>query len=112
MVLLSLLCKLDNFKLEGEIEPCTVYVNVTRSVEWTGMSDRREESITRMQSPLSGQILRPSRDGGTEVLQLIHGDPGGWIPSSAVAFVTSNAIPRSFAKLNKLTLALPQRMEA
>ncbi len=34
--------------------------------------------------------------------QLIDGDPGGWIPSSVVSFIATQAIPKSMLKLNLL----------
>ena len=101
---------------ESEGEGDVWWVNVTKSIDWPSMPPLDNEGIVRMSVPLSGQILRhfpssPSSssrvgEGRTELVQLLDGDPGGWIPSSVVSLIANTMMPRSFRKLDKLVSEL------
>lgn len=83
-----------------------VWLNVTKSVVLPDVPERTQEGIVRMETPLSGQIIRRLSNTHCEMIQLANGDPKGWIPSSVVQFVACKAVPRSFDKLNGLLKTL------
>lgn len=79
------------------------YLNVTCSLPDTHpLSPQISPTVVRMHTPLSGQILKPTSTQDCEMVQIIDGDPKGWIPSTVVALVTTKSLPSSIRKLERL----------
>jgi hypothetical protein len=97
-------------QLDGVDGP--VYVNVTQSIDFTAMPERTAEGIVRMHVGVSGQMVSMAQDKKRSLIwQLADGDPRGWIPTSVVNFVATQAVPRSFAKLDRIVASLVPQVE-
>ncbi|KAJ3114729.1 hypothetical protein HDU96_001728 [Phlyctochytrium bullatum] len=80
------------------------YLNVTRSVESAPGFTPRAGSV-RMQASLAGQIVGKHPSGKERlcrVVQIMDGDLGGWLPKSLVAMITTQAMPLSLRRVNKM----------
>ncbi|KAJ1980177.1 hypothetical protein H4R33_005543 [Dimargaris cristalligena] len=102
-------------------------VNVTKSVEHPACPDReKSDGLVRMVAGIAGQVIGPIPSDDTSspgdghprhplptaprrcrVVQIIDGDPKGWIPKSVTKFVATKAVPGSFKKLNQVLANLP-----
>ncbi|KAJ3192994.1 hypothetical protein HK101_005612 [Irineochytrium annulatum] len=80
------------------------YLNVTQSIESSPKFTPRAGSVT-MKAALAGQIVGPDpagRERMCKVVQIMDGDLGGWLPKSLVAMITTQAMPLSLRRVNKM----------
>ncbi|RKO92573.1 hypothetical protein BDK51DRAFT_31819, partial [Blyttiomyces helicus] len=91
------------------------YLNVTQSIEHSGLPPRDAEGIVRMDAKIAGQIVGPSLDGNPgkcRVIQVADGDLRGWIPKSVIGFIATKAVPLSFKTLDRIVSELPKATES
>ncbi|KAJ1652357.1 hypothetical protein IWQ61_007292 [Dispira simplex] len=93
-------------------------LNVTKSVNHSQCSERDTDGLVRMVAGIAGQIVFPVTSSQGEqvgsntrptcrMVQIVDGDPRGWIPKSVTKFVATKAVPDSIQQLNNALLELP-----
>eukprot|EP00834_Sanchytrium_tribonematis_P005455 NODE_330_length_9451_cov_0.342173.p3 type:complete len:314 gc:universal NODE_330_length_9451_cov_0.342173:2350-1409(-) len=93
MVLHSRLQRIDDNRL----------VNVTKSVDDV-VGQEIQESVSgtiRMSAGLAGVMVVKGSNNECQLIQLADGDPGGWVPQSAIDTIIKVKIPESLKKLEK-----------
>ncbi len=66
----------------------------------------------RMDVKIGGQIIFPDSKGRPDMcclVQIVDGNLNGWIPSSLLSMLSTQAFPISMQKLNKLLKAIPSK---
>ncbi|KAI9144964.1 hypothetical protein BKA69DRAFT_1052333 [Paraphysoderma sedebokerense] len=87
-------------------------VSAVKSCEHKDMPVRDSEGVVRMTCEVAGHLVEKVVVDGVEktrTVMIIDGNPGGWLPSSVVSFVSTKALPRSINLLLKLTNSLPAK---
>ncbi|KAI9104513.1 hypothetical protein DFS34DRAFT_576076 [Phlyctochytrium arcticum] len=87
------------------------YLNVTRSIPSHPDFTPQKGNVC-MTAHIAGQLVEPDPEGRQRmcrVVQIVHGDLGGWLPKSVVNAVTREAIPAGMRKVNNHLRAMGQQ---
>ncbi|KAJ1667643.1 hypothetical protein IW140_001301 [Coemansia sp. RSA 1813] len=121
-VLLARITKVDiNNSIDGGKK--RGYLNVSQSVEDSRIPEDTAHGIVRMEAGIAGQLItdalqedkaRLGLDGDKwcKVVQIADGDLKGWIPSSVLKFIATQALPRSLTKVCGQLAAMPLSTES
>lgn len=86
------------------------YLMIAKSVSHPKMPEA--PGFVRMNAKCIVQLFIPSGDNKCRLIQMAHGDPGGWIPKSVVRYVSTKAIPYAFRKISEIIFLDPTRTES
>lgn len=92
------------------------YLNVTKSID-DHPDFTQQDGDVRMLAKIAGLVVGPHPSGKISMcrcVQVVDGDLGGWLPSSIVSLVTTQAFPISMRRVNKRLkkIILPRAVSA
>ncbi|KAJ2748838.1 hypothetical protein H4S06_004821, partial [Coemansia sp. BCRC 34490] len=99
------------------------FLNVSQSIEDSRIPENTAAGLVRMEAGIAGQLVteasREDRerlglvgDRWCRVVQIADGDLKGWIPTSVLKFVATQALPRSLNKVCAQLAAMPVAAES
>ncbi|KAJ1994966.1 hypothetical protein EDC05_001342 [Coemansia umbellata] len=99
------------------------FLNVSQSVEDSRIPENTAEGLVRMEAGIAGQLitevpeeekqkLNLEGEKWCKVVQIADGDLKGWIPSSVLKFIATQALPRSLTKVCKQLADMPVSTES
>ncbi|KAJ2396868.1 hypothetical protein GGI23_003740 [Coemansia sp. RSA 2559] len=118
-----LLARITKVAINSTVEGEDGYLNVSQSVEDSRIPEDPAGRIVRMEAGIAGQLImdapREDRmrlglngDNWCKVVQIADGDLKGWIPTSVLKFVATQALPRSLNKVCNQLAAIPTATES
>lgn len=77
------------------------YVIFNSSVPHANLPVEKEKDYVRAISKVSGYLVRPWGAGGCSITYITLSDPGGWIPTTAINYLTTKLAPNTLTNLRK-----------
>lgn len=83
------------------------YVICNSSVPHNNLPADKEKDYVRAISKISGYLVRPWGDTGCSLTYITLSDPGGWIPSTVINYLTTKLAPNTLTNLRKACAGYP-----
>ncbi|KAJ1904610.1 hypothetical protein LPJ81_002395 [Coemansia sp. IMI 209127] len=118
-----LLARITKIAINNTADGEDGYLNVSQSVEDSRIPEDPAGRIVRMEAGIAGQLITDAPqedrarlglvgDNWCKVVQIADGDLKGWIPTSVLKFVATQALPRSLNKVCNQLAAIPTAAES
>ncbi|KAJ2657854.1 hypothetical protein IWW48_004318 [Coemansia sp. RSA 1200] len=121
-----LLARITEVAINGTVSggrPKRGFLNVSQSIEDSRIPENTAAGIVRMEAGIAGQLVTEASledrkrlglvgDKWCRVIQIADGDLKGWIPTSVLKFVATQALPRSLNKVCAQLADMPVAAES